>query len=163
MIVVSDTSPISNLLTIGWLRLLPEVYGKVLIPPTVAKEVAALAAFGFDLSEFTEADWLVIAEPSNQAQIEILLEKLDQGEAEAIVLAEEFKADLLLIDERLGWQEAQKRGLKSTGLLGTLVTAKSNGIIPKVRPLIEELREKTRFRMSEQLIRHVLSVAEEEE
>ncbi len=99
--------------------------------------------------------------PNDMAAVHELLEKLDEGESEAIVLAEELKADFLLIDERLGWKEAQARSIKTIGLLGTLVKAKELGIIPAVKPLIEALRIKAKFRMKEALVQHVLTLAGE--
>ncbi|MCF8244722.1 MAG: DUF3368 domain-containing protein [Saprospiraceae bacterium] len=161
MIVVSDTSPISNLLMIGWLRLLPSIYGKVIIPDAVYEEVEALSQFGVSLHEFYAADWIERAMPSDLAAVNELLGKLDEGESEAIILAEELKADFLLIDERLGWKEAQARSIKTIGLLGTLVKAKEMGLIPEVKPLIDALRIKAKFRMSDALIKHILKEAGE--
>jgi len=161
MIVVSDTSPISNLLMIGWLRILPEVYGKVVIPDAVYEEVEALAQFGLSLHEFYTANWIERAMPTNMNAVSELLGNLDEGESEAIVLAEELDADFLLIDERLGWKAAQLRNIKTIGLLGTLVKAKEMGIVPAVKPLIDALREKAKFRMGEALVQHVLTIAGE--
>lgn len=131
MIIISDTSPISNLLRIGQLSLLQQLYGRVIIPPTVFEEIRALEAFGIDTSWLSNTGWIIIQSVRDQAFVTSLGEELDPGEAEAIALSIELQADRLLIDERLGRQIAQGFGLKVTGLLGVLVAAKQDNLIPE--------------------------------
>jgi predicted nucleic acid-binding protein len=102
MIVVSDTSAISNLLIVGQLELIQQIYQKVVIPLTVDREVRALQTFGIDLAAYTSATWLNVQVPTNVLLVDKLKEELDDGEAEAIALALQLEADRLLIDERLG-------------------------------------------------------------
>ena len=85
----------------------------------------------------------------------------DRGEAEAIVLAEEISVDWLLIDERLGREVAQSKGIKTVGLLGSLVKAKELGIVSQVKPIIEDLKTKAGFWVDEKLIERVLRMASE--
>ncbi|WP_017301502.1 hypothetical protein [Nodosilinea nodulosa] len=108
MIIISDTSPISNLLRIGQLPLLQELYGSVVIPESVYAEIRALESFGIDTSWLVDTEWIVIRPVGDQALVERLKGELDPGEAEAIALAIELKADRLLMDERLGRQVAQR-------------------------------------------------------
>src|SRR5207244_3804846 len=80
--------------------------------------------------------------PTDAARVAELRTRLDPGEAEAIVLALELKADALLIDERRGRQVAAQLGLRPIGVLGVLAAAKSRNLIPAVAPLVEQLRDR---------------------
>ena len=84
-----------------------------------------------------------------------------QGEAEAIALATELKADIVLIDEQEGRQLASKAGLAVTGVLGVLLRAKRKGEIAAVKPEIDLLRSKARFFVSPLLEAKVLVAAGE--
>ncbi|WP_239005371.1 DUF3368 domain-containing protein [Gloeothece citriformis] len=88
--------------------------------------------------------------------------KLDQGEAEAIILAVELNADQLLIYERLGRQEAIKLGLSLTGVLGVLLIAKKRGLIDNVKLVMDELISQTTIRVRNQLYNLILREANED-
>lgn len=122
MIVVSDTSPLSNLLRIGQISLLKAMYGQVIIPQRVYEELSLLPTFGVDLTPLQSADWIKVSPAQDQARVETLCSELDPGEAEAIVLAIELKADRLLIDERIGRQVAQRYGRVSTQVRASNLT-----------------------------------------
>jgi predicted nucleic acid-binding protein len=86
---------------------------------------------------------------------------LDAGEANAIALALELQADDLLIDERLGRQEALRLGLSIIGILGILLVAKQKSLIPQVQPVMDALISQAGFRVSSQLYQRVLALAQE--
>jgi predicted nucleic acid-binding protein len=122
MIVVADASPLNYLIQIESDALLRELYGRVFVPAAVMEELRHTAAPSAVRSWLLHVpSWVevrVVQVPQDPA-----LETLDPGEREAIQLAEEQHADLLLIDERRGRVEAKRRGISTTGTLGILLAA----------------------------------------
>ncbi len=106
MIVVSDTSAISNLAAIGRLELLQQLYGIILIPPAVCQEILDSGETDPATLAIQTLDWIECQPITNQSLWQKLQINLDRGEAEAITLAVELKADRLIIDERRGRNEA---------------------------------------------------------
>ncbi len=86
---------------------------------------------------------------------------LNAGEAEAIVLALETSADILVMDERLGRETAAYLGLHCMGVMGVLITAKRQGHIQAVKPLLDTLRQVLHFRVSDRLYHTVLETVDE--
>ena len=71
-----------------------------------------------------------------------MLSELDEGEKQAVSLASELGDDvLLLIDDRAGRQAARKLGVAVTGLVGLLLLAKESGLIGRVGPFLDQLRQ----------------------
>ncbi|NBD17099.1 MAG: DUF3368 domain-containing protein [Cyanobacteria bacterium] len=151
MIIVSNTSPISNLIIIGEIALLQQIYPKILIPPSVHSELTRLPILVTTMISLLEAGWLEIQAPTNLQLLDILNQALDPGEAEAIALAVELSANRLLIDERLGRSVAASYGLKLRGLLGILIYAKQQELIPVLKPILDRLINQAGFRVSQTL------------
>ncbi|HYV94671.1 MAG TPA: DUF3368 domain-containing protein [Chitinophagales bacterium] len=161
MIVVSDTSPLRALWKIQHLHLLPALYESVLIPPAVVRELNSFKTSGADLSELVNAPWLEIGIIKNKNEVDLLLNDLDPGEAEAIVLARENNASLILMDEVAGRNKAEEYGLNVTGVLGVLLEAKKNRLIAEVKPIMDRLIAEARFFISAKLYSEILSAANE--
>ena len=164
MIVVSDTSPITNLAAIGQLDLLRQLYTSIVIPVAVYNEMVAVDRLVPGAVEVQILSWIqtqAVANAQSVIDIQTSHDDIDLGEAEAIILSLELKADLLLMDERRGRALAANYGLSVTGLLGVLVQAKRNGFIPTVKPLMDQLIEAADFRVSSQLYAIVLQTARE--
>ena len=157
MVVVSDTSPVSGLYRIGHLHLLRLLYQKVIIPDAVFQELLRLRSFGFDLEEILAAHWIEVKTPGHTTDLITLRKELDAGEAEAIVLAKEFHADLLLMDEAKGRTIAKREGLPIIGLIGVLAEAKMEGHILLLKPLLDQLIHTAHFRVSPALYRIILA------
>ncbi len=112
-------------------------------------------------AEVRSLSWIVTGRANDRDLVTALLSELDSGEAEAIALAVELKADLLLLDERLARRVAAHHGIKVTGTLGVLVEAKHAGHITAVKPLVDDLTHKARFRMRRDLYQAILKLAGE--
>lgn len=160
MLVVSDTSPIRALHHLALMPVLETLYGRVLVPPAVAQELARGSATSpaVDLSAYPHVVTKVplTLEPSAAADPDI-----DPGELEAISLALELGADRLLIDEQRGRAVAANLGIKTIGVLGVLLEAKRAGLIPAVRSNVDRLRKEINFFISDAVRLDVLRRAGE--
>jgi uncharacterized protein len=145
VIVVSDTSPITALLSIQQIDLLRRLYGDVKIPSAVQKEL---------LAYHTEIPAFIQTVPVKESLLlDRLSRELDRGEAEAI--------DLLLIDESLGRAAAQHEHLPVIGLMGVLLIAKKKGLVSSVGDLIGQLETSAGFYLSRAVKDRVLAGAGE--
>jgi hypothetical protein len=163
VIVVSDTSALSNVALVEHLWLLEAIYQTVIIPEIVSSEL--IAASNSTISAIPNLSWIQ-TQPLANLQLANQLKRergLDTGEADAIALALELQADELLIDERLGRQEAARLGLSIIGILGVLLVAKQRNLIPQVQPIMDTLINKAGFRISSQLYQRVLALAQEQQ
>jgi len=161
MIVVSDTSPIINLAAIGQLHLLPQLYGTVIIPQSVYNEIVVAGIGQPGAKEIADAMWVEVRTVVDRTLVLSLETELDSGEAEAIVLAAELGADLLLIDERKGRVTANRLQVNYIGLLGILISAKHQGLITSVTHLMDDLRNIANFWIDDALYAHISRIAEE--
>ncbi len=161
MIVVSDASPIIALSLIGQLDLLRELYHEVKVPEAVYQEITRLGVEQIGVQEILQSSWISAQPVVNNELVNALLGELDQGEAEAIALASEVSAELLLIDERRGRKTATRLGLNVIGVLGILIEAKKNKLIDSLTEQLDDLVLITGFRISPELRQRVLEVTRE--
>jgi predicted nucleic acid-binding protein len=138
-IIVSDTSCVGYLIQINLLHLLQTLYGEIIIPAAVNDEILQLENKEHTLSEFKNADWIKIYSTHNLSNVSKYKNILDRGELEAISIAIELEADLLIIDEKLGRIVAKTIGFDITGLVGILITAKNKNLILSVKKALDEL------------------------
>ncbi len=160
MIVVANAGPLIALAEVGHFDLLKSLYGQIHIPPAVREEVVVSQEMRPGAKEVAVAGWIKVKAVRDLTAVQILRERLDRGESEAIVLAIELKAELLLIDEARGRRIAEARGLNKTGTLGTLILAKKRGLVSSVTPLLDELLARG-FRLHEDLYQAVRTLAGE--
>jgi len=163
VIVISDTSAITNLAAIGHLQLLPQLYNQVTIPEAVYRELVDIDPPVPGTLEVQTSCWLEVRQVANRKVVERLQNevRLDPGESEAIALALDLRAELLLIDERRGRAEANRLGLRITGLLGILIEAKQRNLIVAVKPLMDALIATSEFRVSLTLYTQILAMVDE--
>ena len=142
MKVVVNATPIIALSRIRKLDLLQKIYGKVFMAKEVFAETVEFARGKPDVGTIESSSFLEVTEVRNMLGVEMLLTELDRGESETIVLAREINADLVIMDEKLGREIAESKGLKITGTIGVLIEAKYRKLIPSVREYLDLLRRK---------------------
>ena len=161
MIVISDTTPIVSLIKISRIDLLEKLFGEVCIPEAVFRELTTNTIFESEAEIVKNSSFLKITPVKNLKSLEILqaASGLDDGESEAIILADELKSDILVIDERKGRKVAQKLGITITGTIGILIQAHDEKIIStkEIKSYLEQLRNSS-IRLSESLIQEALSM-----
>ena len=138
---------------------LHQLYDTVLIPDAVWNELSSLSSQHPEVADVHTLAWLERQPVTMRAVADALVVELDLGGAEAIALAVEKHANLLLIDERLGRQVAVRMGLTCIGLLGMLLEAKRTGFLSEVQPVLDNLIAKAGFWVSRQLYTRVLQAA----
>jgi len=152
LIVVADTTPLRYLVVIEREHLLPSLYGRVLIPPAVAEELNHKSTPDVVRTWFAaRPSWLEIRKPTRTLEPEV---DLDEGEQQAIALAEEVVADLLLVDEWDARLEAERRHLRVVGTLRVLADGATRGLTD-LEESFERLRH-TNFRVSSELLESLL-------
>lgn len=128
--IISDTSCIILFDKIAALALLHKTYGEIIITPEVAEEYGRFLP-----------DWINIVPVKNKNKQKELEKLVDHGEASAIALALELPDSILIIDDKRGRTLAHKLNIGVTGTLGTLLKAKQQKIISKIKPFIEKLKQ----------------------
>ncbi len=154
MRAVSNAGPIIHLSWVDHLNLLPQLFDEILVPVAVRDEVLRAAPDVPGVPEIHgafQAGWLAVRAVADPVRAEQLRADLDPGEAEAITLAEELGADLLLLDERRARAHAVGRGIPITGTIGILRKARERGLVQMVSPLLQDLRLRG-FRISAELV-----------
>lgn len=158
--VVSNSSPLIHLGKIGLLHLLSEKFNQILIPNAVWHEVVEEGGDEPDAETIASLSWIKVQNVQPSPLLTTLLSLLDKGEAEAIVLAMEIGADLILLDESDARKIAELYNLRKTGLLGVLIKARLQGRIQSLKVCLEDLRN-TGFYLSEQVYEKVLKAVNE--
>lgn len=150
MIVIADSGPLRYLVVIEQIHLLPLLYGSIVIPSSVVNELTHTAtpqlvrAWMDDLPE-----WVAVKSPQNPMTISSSI--LGTGEREAIALAQELSADVLLADDETARSEAERRGIPVQGTLGVLDLAAEHGFLADLPGAIQKLGS-TNFRASKKLL-----------
>ncbi len=160
MSVVSNTGPLISLAGIGRLDLLRELFGTITIPVAVKAELEAGGTEAPGANSIAQSDRIFIT-PLSHPTDAILESLLDAGEAAAIALARELKADVILIDESKARKIAREiYGINVVGTGRILIEAKARGLITDVRPFIFQMRENG-YWLSDRLVAEILRQARE--
>lgn len=136
--IVADTGPIIAFARIGRLDLLYQVVRELVIPEAVYEDLVIKGKGRPGAAEVERGTWIHRKVVTDQAALALLPSYLHLGEREAIVLAQELGAQLL-IDERRGRRAAIERGLEVFGSLRILAEAKQQGLVDSVKPILEAM------------------------
>lgn len=151
MLVVSNTSPLRYLIAVGHAELLAGLFGQILIPTGVARELGNKSAPLTVRRWITHPPaWLQIHSLQSPPDAE-LVATLDCGEREAIQLIVEKKADILIIDEWKGRAVAQRRGISLIGALGVLGYSYQRVLIDNPLKVLADMRQQG-FRIGDQVV-----------
>ena len=148
-VVISDTSCLIVLSKIGQLELLEKRYGRILITQEVREE------YGNPLPE-----WIIVSKPSLESLQKVAAYNIDPGETAAIALALDLPGCTLIADDEEARYVAEQFHITITGTVGFLIKAKNAGLIPAIKPLIEQILT-TDFRISSRIVQKALSDAGE--
>ena len=158
MRVVSNSSPILNLVIIDKLSLLKECFENVIIPQGVLQELRVEENLpgSKSIKHAIHDGWITVESVRNRHLFRVLRRELDLGEAEAIALAVETNADLILLDEKEGRTIAKDLELKVTGIIGVLLRLykKKRSSLDET---ISELKTVAGFYIREDLVRNLLA------
>jgi len=156
MTVVSDTTPLIGLASIKRFELLQQLFGEIYIPQTVYNEaVVTRHDEGGAKKEVSEASWIKTVSVKDKLAVKVLLDELDVGEAETIILAGELAEDWVLMDEKKGRRKLAELGIQKIGTVGILLKAKKMGLLQEIQSDLFKLREKG-FSISQPVIDAVL-------
>ena len=137
--IVADAGPLIAFARMEQLDLLRQVVETLVIPDAVYEELVGRGTARPGAQEVMQGGWIQRKTVTDRDAVAQLPRVLHAGEREAIVLAQELHAQLL-IDEQRGRDVAIGRGLEVVGILRIVADAKQRGLIPMVRPLVDQLR-----------------------
>lgn len=152
-VVVSDTTPLHYLILIGRESILAGLYGKVFIPPGVLEELRHSAAPA-TISAWAKNPpaWVSVVVPAFISQD---FEGLDFGERQALALAIELGADLVLLDDKIARRFAKNAKLKVKGTLGIVADAAKAGMVDFVETV--EMLQRTSMHLDQNLIVDIIA------
>lgn len=156
---ISNSSTLLNLAIIGRLSLLREFHEKIIVPPAVWQEVVIEGrgrAGAAEVEAAHRAGWIEIVRPKDQELLKLLKRDLDDGESEAIALAVQQNADIVFLDEADARQIALLYGLRKSGVVGVMVRAKQQGMLPSLKAELDRLRHEAGFWIAEELYQQAL-------
>ena len=163
MKVVSNAGPLMALGKLGLVHLLHQLYGPVMIPVAVYDEVVTRGlelglpdAYVIQLAIARRELVIVQMDTADMSQA-IQALSIGEGEKQAIQLGMTEAADLVLLDDLLAREEAQRLELKIKGTLGIIVHAYHQGLITsrEIEITFRAILEREDIWISESLVRRV--------
>ena len=152
--IVADAGPIIAFARIGRLDVLQAIAGRLIVPTAVYEELIIRGSGKPGAAEVKRAAWIQQREVRDRTTLAQFPPSLHPGEQEAIILAQELGAQIL-IDERRGRKAARDRGLEVFGSLKVLAEAKRRGRVDQIKPLLDAILSHG-YWIDEELIQPIL-------
>ena len=159
--VIVNTTPLVALCHVGQLDILKKVYGEIMIPQAVYRELSEKKESKCKKQVDASLDWIHVEKIENQMAKSMFKTQLHDGEVEVMILAKEKNADIVIIDDANAKKHAKYLKLPVTGTLGVLIKAKRQGYISELKPIIQGMIDKYIY-ISEKLMRLCLEQVNEE-
>jgi hypothetical protein len=159
-ITIVNTSPLFYFHRLGLLELFQKLYGRIIVPEAVKKELDEGRTQGEDVPLLEKYPWIEIKSVTMPRYLQLIAD-LGPGESEVLALATNQKSALVIIDDKLARRIAEMRGFRITGSAGVLLKAKRKGLVAKIKPIIIKLLDLD-FRLKPDLIEVILKLADEE-
>lgn len=158
--VIVNSTPLLVLGNIGQLDVLHKMYGEIIIPEAVFREVTEKDDAASQ-AVCAANNWIIVEAVQNTSEYALYRARLHAGEVETMILAQQSpKADLIVLDDNAARKTAEFLGLTVTGTIGILLKAKQNGIIAQIKPLLNEIMQNGFF-ISDRLLQMILQAAGE--
>lgn len=138
--VVVNSTPLIALAKVNRLELLKNMYGGIIIPDAVYREVTEKEDVAARKIEDAR-DWIDIRTVNPDTDRRMYRVKLHDGEVEVMLLAQEIKADVVIIDDGAARSTAEYLGLPLTGTLGVMIKAKQRGLLEAVMPVVQQMEQ----------------------
>ncbi|MBM4340538.1 MAG: DUF3368 domain-containing protein [Deltaproteobacteria bacterium] len=157
--LICNTSPFQYLYQLELLNILQVLAERVIVPPAVVDELTEGRNLGLNLPDLSSLSWITVRRPVSEPAVPLVAD-LGPGETEVLMLAFELPGAVVVLDDALARLIAETLGFHLKGTWGLLLDAKRLGIIPAVKPLIDQLHA-LRFRIAPQTRAVVLKLAGE--
>ena len=139
--VVVNTTPLIALSHVGLLSILKELYGEIIIPDAVYRELSVKAESVCKKTVDRSLDWIRVENIQNEMAKAMYKTQLHEGEVEVMILSKEIAADVVIIDDANAKKHAKYLGLPVTGTLGVLIKAKQEGYVEALKPVLQQMIE----------------------
>jgi predicted nucleic acid-binding protein len=159
--MVADSGPILSFARAERFDLLRRIVDALIIPDAVYDDIVVRGAGKPGAEEVVQASWIRRRSVQNRTLVDQFPAKLHLGEREALVLAQELGM-VLLIDEREARRAAEQHHIAYVGSLRVLEEAKQRGLLPAVKPVLDDLMAAGMF-IDESLYHNFLRAQGEEE
>jgi predicted nucleic acid-binding protein len=160
-IAVVDSSPLINLMHLGLAAELPVFFDIVCVPRAVQREVNRKGRFRYRLNRLYQTGFFSRCIAADETNVRLLRDELDEGEAEALIQAQERAAMFFIGDEKRAREIGKKLGIKCVGTVRLLGRLNREDRAPEPRALVRKLQRDLHFRVSEEVLEHAIAMAGE--